>query len=107
MKKLPLSYKIQLISGIFALFCIPMIFIADATGWFGDELLNQSLVHSLSVLRTFSGGFTASGDIIARRGIHCGCFLTRFLVFFRRDGLDLTGFFGFNSGCRRTGKRLP
>ena len=40
MKKLPLSYWIQLISGIFALLCIPMIFIAEATGWFGDELFH-------------------------------------------------------------------
>jgi hypothetical protein len=40
MKKFPLSYWIQLISGLFALLCIPMIFIADGTGWFGDELFH-------------------------------------------------------------------
>lgn len=40
MKKFPLSYRMQLISGLFALLCIPMIFIAEATGWFGDELFH-------------------------------------------------------------------
>jgi len=29
MKKLPLSYKIQLLSGLYILFCIPMIFLAE------------------------------------------------------------------------------
>ena len=40
MKKLPRSYWIQLISGLFALLCIPMILIAESTGWFHDELFH-------------------------------------------------------------------
>lgn len=68
MKKLPLSYWIQLISGLFALFCIPMIFIAEGTGWFGDELIH--LPQWTAILICFIAGVR----VHLKKGVKLGRF---------------------------------
>lgn len=83
MKSLPLSFKIQLFSGIFAVLCIPMIFIAEATGWFGDELFH--LPQWIAIFICFVSGII----VHLRKGVKLG----RFHQILSSLGVVLSGIF--------------
>lgn len=68
MSKAPLSYLIQLASGLLALLCIPMIFIAEVTDWFGDELFH--LPQWIAVAICFISGIVLQ----VRKGVSLGRF---------------------------------
>jgi len=83
MKKLPLSYWILLISGLFALLCIPLILIAEATGWFPDELIH--LPQWIAIFVCFVSGII----LHLKKGINLG----RFHQVISKLGLVLSGMF--------------